>query len=107
MYLLKKNMYHVIPFTFEQITENPEKSFSIFLGECGHKDNFYFPNVEINEKDLINEAMNKKQTFLPSSKSLDLYLDIQEYVKSSGVLDVLVEEYTRCKYAIYMRQLEF
>lgn len=105
--ILMENIYDVVPFTFEQITENPEKSFSVFLNSCGYTDDFYFPNIQIKEKQTINELMNKKQMFLPSSKSLNIYNSIEEYVNNNKILDDLDDDYKKCMYAIYMRQLDF
>ena len=107
MNLLKKNINNVIPFTFEQITKNSEQSFKIFLNQCGHKENFKFPNVEIKEKISFNQLMKKKQIFLPSSKSLDIYTDIKDYVDNNKILDCLVNEYKECIDVIYKRQLDF
>jgi hypothetical protein len=105
--VLRKNINNIIPFTFEQITENPKKSFSVFLNSCGYEDDFYFSDVQIQQKQSINELMNKKQIFFPSSKPLNLYQSIEKYVTDNNILDSLNDDYKECMYAIYKRQLDF
>ena len=105
--LLNKNINNIIPFTFEQITKNPEKTFKVFLQECGYKKNFSFPNVEIKQKILNNEIMNKKQIFLPSSKHLNIYNKMLNYINNDNNFKSIVNEYDECKLNIYARQLDF
>ena len=105
--VLQKNMHEIIPFTFEQITENPKKSFSIFLSNCGYDNDFDFPDVKIKEKRSINKLTNKQQMFLPSSKPLNFYQSIEKYVNDNNILDSLNNDYKECLYAIYKRQLDF
>ena len=104
--LLNKNIKNIIPFTFEQVTENPEKTFKMFLQECGYNKEFNFPNVEIKQKMLNNEIMNKKQIFLPSSKHLDIYDEMLNYI-NNNTFKSIVNDYNECKLNIYARQLDF
>jgi hypothetical protein len=103
--LLNKNIKNIIPFTFEQVTENPEKTFKMFLQECGYNKEFSFPNVEIKQKMLNNEIMNKKQIFLPSSKHLDIYDEMLNYI-NNNTFKSIVNDYNECKLNIYARQLD-
>jgi hypothetical protein len=107
MVLLNKNINNIVPFTFEQITENPKETFKIFLQKCGHNQDFDFPNVKIKEKVLNNELMNKKQIFLPSSKNLETYTKISNYISSNNIFKSVVNDYNKCKLNIYKRQLDF
>lgn len=104
--LLNKNINRVIPFTFEQITENSKETFKIFLQECGHYEDFNFPNAKIKQKILNNELMNKRQIFLPSSKNLEIYGKISNYI-NSDIFNSVLDEYNECKLNIYKRQLDF
>ena len=104
---LNKNINNLIPFTFEQITENSKETFKIFLQKCGHHQDFDFPNVKIKQKILNNELMNKQQIFLPSSKNLDTYVKISNYINNNNIFKSVVDEYNECKLHIYKRQLDF
>jgi hypothetical protein len=104
MLLMVDNIENIMPFTFEQITENPKKSFSVFLNSCGYKEDFMFPDVKAEKMLRFNYAQNKNMYVFPTSKSLDSY-DIL-YNSISG-LDELINIYEECRYAIYKRQLDF
>jgi hypothetical protein len=105
--LLNKNINNIIPFTFEQVTENPEKTFKVFLQECGYYKEFKFPYTKIEQKTLNNEMMNKKQVFLPSSKHLKIYQEMSNYIDNSDIFKTILDEYDECKSHIYIRQLDF
>jgi hypothetical protein len=104
--LLNKNINRIIPFTFEQITENSKETFKIFLQECGHHEDFNFPNAKIKQKNLNNKLMNKRQIFLPSSKNLEIYSKILNYI-NNDIFNSVSDEYNECKLNIYKRQLDF
>jgi hypothetical protein len=105
--LLNKNIDNIMPFTFEQITENPEKSFRLFLGSCGYREEFNFPDIEIKEKTVFNSSMKKTQKFIPTSKFLQIYNEIREYTEAKDIFVNLIKDYNECKYNIYFRQLDF
>ncbi len=104
--LLNKNINRIIPFTFEQITENSKETFKIFLQECGYHEDFNFPNAKIKQKNLNNKLMNKRQIFLPSSKNLEIYSKISNYI-NNDIFNSVSDEYNECKLNIYKRQLDF
>jgi len=104
MLLMVDNIENIVPFTFEQITENPKKSFSIFLNYCGYKEDFIFPDVKVEKMLRFNYAQNKNMYVFPTSKDLSSY-DIL-YNSISG-LDELINIYEESRYAIYKRQLDF
>lgn len=102
---LEKNINSIIPFTFEQIENNPEKVIDFILKETGYNEEYKFNNIVPEDKDitLIYENTVIQRKFLSTSKSIGLY-DVLKNNTEVTNFDLINEKYQNTLAIVKKRQ---